>query len=152
MMRTRPSLAADQRGNSFVEMGLLMPILATLLVTTIDVSRAYSARLALEQAAQRAVEKIQIKDYVQTDKATMKSEAETAGGTGSSATVTDWLQCGTSSTQLPYTDSCSSGASARFVKVVITKSYTPLFIKAVFPNKNSDGTVTLKATAGIRVQ
>jgi Flp pilus assembly protein TadG len=145
-------ITRDERGNAFIEMGLLLPLFAALLVGTVDISRAYSERLNLEQAAQRAVEKVQIKDYTQADKATMKTEAETAAGTGSTATVSDWLQCGTSTTKLGYTDSCSSGAVARFVQVSITRNYTPLFASALFGGKNSDGTVTIRGVAGIRVQ
>lgn len=146
------NLGRDQAGNSFVEMGLILPLMATLLVSTVDVSRAYSERLSLEQAAQRAVEKVQIKDYAQTDKATMETEAETAAGTGSDATASDWLQCGTSTTHLSYTGSCTSGTAQRFVQVVITKDYTPLFTSALIGRRNANHRVTLTARAGIRVQ
>ena len=158
MMMTRAkilsqSLRLDERGAAFVEMAMVAPVLAGLLIGTVDISRAYSARVDLEQAAQRAIEMEQIANYSESDNATIKSEAETAAGTGSTATVTDWLQCGTSRTQLDYNSSCSDGvATARFVQVSITKNYTPLFTSSIFANKNSDGTVPLNAVAGVRVQ
>src|SRR5437899_7057825 len=147
MMRRTKSLSADERGNSFVEMALVAPIFAALFVGMVDLSRAYSARVDLEQAAQRTIEKVQISNYQQSDDTTLKSEAETAAGAGSTATVTEWLQCGTSTTQLDYASgTCASGvATARFIQVSITKSFTPLFTSSVFANKNADGTVTLTA-------
>lgn len=152
MMKKPTSLFADERGNSFVEMAFVAPILATLLLGAVDLSRAYMFSVDMAQAAQRAVEMEQVVNYDETDNDLIKAEAETAAGTGSTATVTDWLQCGTSSTQLSYTSSCSDGvATARFVQVSVTKKFTPLFAW-VFPNKNSDGTVTLDGKAGVRVQ
>lgn len=152
MMKKPTSLLADERGNSFVEMAFVAPILATLLLGAVDLSRAYMFSVDMAQAAQQAVEMEQVVNYDETDNDLIKAEAETAAGTGSTATVTDWLQCGTSSTQLSYTSSCSDGvATARFVQVSVTKKFTPLFAW-VFPNKNSDGTVTLDGKAGVRVQ
>lgn len=152
MMR-RASLLTSERGNSLIEMALVAPVLGALLLGTIDVSRAYSIRVDLEQAAHRAIEMEQVKDYVESDNAGIKSEAETAAGTGSTATVTDWLQCGTDATKLNFTGSCASGdASARFLQVSIAKNFTPLFTNTVFAHRNADGTVSLTANAGIRVQ
>jgi Flp pilus assembly protein TadG len=151
MMNRFKSLRTDEGGNAFVEMALIVPVLATLLLGTVDLSRAYMASIDLAQAAQRAIEMEQTKAYKEADNATIKAQAEAAAGTGSSATVTDWLQCGTSPTHLTYTDTCASGATARFVEVSVTKNFTPLF-SSFFPNKNTDGTVTLNGKAGIRVQ
>jgi len=152
MMR-RASLLASECGNSLIEMALVAPVLGALLLGTIDVSRAYSIRVDLEQAAHRAIEMEQVKDYVESDNAGIKSEAESAAGSGSTATVTDWLQCGTDVTKLNFTSSCASGdASARFLQVSIAKSFTPLFTNSVFAHRNPDGTVSLTAKAGIRVQ
>ncbi|MEO7564481.1 MAG: TadE/TadG family type IV pilus assembly protein [Sphingomicrobium sp.] len=146
-------LARDERGNSFVEMALAAPLFAALLVGTVDISRAYAARIELEQAAQRATEKVQASIYVETDNATLKTEAETAAGSGSTATVTSWLQCGSSASKLSYSGTCADGETlARYVQVGITKSYTPLFSARIFANKNSNGTVPLTGKSGVRVQ
>jgi Flp pilus assembly protein TadG len=152
MMRALRSLRADERGNAFVEMALLVPVLATLLLGMIDLTRAYMASVDLSQAAQRAIEMEQIKNYQETDNTSIATEATTAAGTGSTATVTDWLQCGTDPTHLSYTSSCSgTDATARFVQVSVTKNFTPLF-GFMFPHKNTDGSVTLNGKAGVRVQ
>ena len=57
MMRKPSSLLRDERGASIIEMGLMLPVLATLLIGMVDISRGYSAKLQLEQAAQRSIEK-----------------------------------------------------------------------------------------------
>jgi Flp pilus assembly protein TadG len=146
-------LCRDERGNSFVEMALIAPVFAALLVGTIDISRAYAARIELEQAAQRATEKVQQIQYLEDDKDDIKSDAEEAAGTGSIATVTDWLQCGTSTTKHSYSDTCADGeAMARYVQVSISKSYTPMFTSSIFPDKSSNGTVPLVGKSGVRVQ
>jgi Flp pilus assembly protein TadG len=83
------SILRDERGNSFIEMALAAPLIAALFVGMVDVSRAVSAKVELEQAAQRAVEKVQAQSVFKTNQAsTVKSDAEAAGGTGSTATVT----------------------------------------------------------------
>ena len=49
----------DERGASIIELALVAPVLASMLVGMVDLSRAYSYKLKLEQAAQRAIEKVQ---------------------------------------------------------------------------------------------
>ena len=60
------SLWRDERGNSFLETALAAPLLASLFVGMVDVSRAVSAKIDLEQAAQRAVERVQATEYKTT--------------------------------------------------------------------------------------
>ena len=149
---TQRSLWSDESGNSFVEMAFVVPVLASLLVGAVDISRAVSTKLSLEQAAQRSVELAQRTDYTTALNATLESEAETAAGTGSNATVTSWIECDHSSTHLDYnTGSCSATQSiAGYVQVSVQGSFTPLFGTKFFPNANTDGTVTVNGSATIR--
>jgi Flp pilus assembly protein TadG len=142
-----------ERGNSFVEMAFAAPILATLIIGLVDLSTAYSAELALEQAAQRTIERVQQGPYTTTENATLETEAETAAGTGSNATVSSWLECNGDGVRLNFnTGTCATGAPyARHVEVTVTKPFDPLFGR-FFPGASTGGTVTLDATAGIRVQ
>ena len=153
MMRRLASICRDERGNSFLEMALAAPLMASLFVGMVDVSRAVSAKLDLEQAAQRAVEKVQATDFKTTYASTIQSEATAAGGTGSTATVDYWLECNNDGVHLDYdTGSCTTGQSyARYVRVDIQKAFTPLY-GSMFPGANSNGTVTVKGKAVVRVQ
>jgi Flp pilus assembly protein TadG len=141
------------RGNSFIEMALALPIIVGLLIGMVDISRGVSTKLKLSQAAQRTVEKVQRSGFNYTDIATLKTEAETAAGTGSTATVTAWLECGSSTTRQSFTSSCSGTEPySRNMDVRITKKFTPIFGTQYFPGANSDGTYTVTALAGMRVQ
>ncbi len=146
---------ANERGNSLIEMALVTPVLATLLVGTVDLSRSYSTKLQVEQAAQHTIELIQVSDYKTTNNSTYETEAETAAGTGSDATIASWLECNADGVHLDYdTGTCANATDpyARYVQVTVSQSFTPLFGTRFFPGANSNGTVTVRATAGVRTQ
>ncbi len=146
-------LASDQRGTSLIEMALVAPILATMLVGMIDLSRAYSARLQLEQAAQRAIEKVMQYQTQSSTYATLYSEAAVAAGVANTAVTVDfWLECN-AIRQGAYDTNCSSGqVYARYVTVSIVKPFRPMFGTRFFPGANADGTFTLTGEAGLRTQ
>ena len=146
-------LISCQKGNSFVEMALVAPLFAALLMGMVDISRAVSTKLKLVQASQRAVELVQRSGFVYANMSALETESETAAGEGSNATATAWLECGSSSTQLSFTSSCADGeAYSRHVRVTTIKPFTPLFASPYFPGANNDGTYTITGKAGIRVQ
>ena len=58
-------LRSDERGATIIELALAVPFFAALLIGIIDLSRAYSMKLKLEQSAQRAIEKIEQQHTVQ---------------------------------------------------------------------------------------
>lgn len=150
MMR---SLLSCERGNSFIEMALALPVLLSLLVGMVDISRGISEKLQITQIAQRAVERIQRSNFQPSDMPGLETEAEGAAGAGSDATVSAWLECGSSTTQLAYTSSCTPGeAYARYVAVSIDRPFMPYFGSQYFPGANADGSFTLTGTAGVRVQ
>ena len=59
MIRSILTSSATSAARSIIELALVAPILASLLIGMVDISRAYSAKLPIEQAAQRAIEKVQ---------------------------------------------------------------------------------------------
>jgi Flp pilus assembly protein TadG len=145
----------DERGNSLIEMALVTPVLATLLVGTVDLSRSYSTKLQVEQAAQRTIERIQVSEYKTTNNSVYESEARTAAGTGSTATIASWLECNGDGVHLDYdTGTCANATDpyARYVQVTVSQNFTPLFGTRFFPGANTNGTVTVRATAGVRTQ
>lgn len=160
------SIWRDERGNSYVEMALVTPVLGAMLVGTIDIANGYSARLKLEQAAQRTIEEVQQESGVEsTTYSSIASEAATAAGVSSShVTVTNSVQCSndgstwttvSSSTTGWDTDSCSSYGTytyySHYLSVQIQGSYTPFFSTSLAA-PNSNGTYTLYGTAGLRFQ
>lgn len=124
-------LAADRSGASAVELAAATPVLAVMLMATFDVSRGFSARLDLSEAAGRAAELATAYGTVRTDYSALSAEAvaaATASGVGSpTANVDTWLECD-GARQPAGTQMCQAGAAyARYVAVNVSGTYTPLF-------------------------
>ena len=52
------SLRGDDRGAAIIELGIVAPILALITVGVVDMANGFATKLKLEQASQRAIEKI----------------------------------------------------------------------------------------------
>jgi Flp pilus assembly protein TadG len=161
MMRLLKRLRDSERGASVVELALAAPIFATLIVGMSDVARAYSMKLRLEQAAQRAIETVQQQSRNGNNYSALSTEADNAataaGYSGSTVTVAYTLECNgtsnTSTTGAAINASCTTGQTyARYVTVTISNSYTPMFAHSFFPRHNANGSVTVSGYAGVRVQ
>ena len=104
-LRRLTKLFANARGAAVIEMALVAPVLATGVIGIVDISNAYSKKLALEQGAQRAIEKIMNTTESATVEATLASEVQCQvnGSTTTSSTsngvTTTTTTCNTSSTQ-----------------------------------------------------
>jgi hypothetical protein len=148
------SIFRDERGNSVIEMALAAPVLASLLIGMVDISRAVSAKVTLEQAAQRTIEKVQARDFKTSDEPGLEADAEAAAGAGSSADVDAWVECDHDGVHLDYdSGSCATGAYyARYVKVSVSSTFTPMFGTRFFPGANDNGTVDVSGQATLRVQ
>ena len=159
MIQQLRKLSGDDRGAALIEMALATPILAACLMGMVDLSRAYSERLQLEQATQRAIEKVFNNQTQSTSYNTLKNEAVSAAQdagytsvTAADVTIDYWLECN-GTRQADYDTNCTDGqVYARYINVAIQKKFQPFFGTKYFPGANSDGTFTLKADAGIRTQ
>ena len=167
----------DNKGAAIIELAFIAPILALTAIGVVDMSNAFSRKLALEQGAQRAIEKIMQTTGETSVQATLKTEAvcqvngvgtdgncKTAPITTSNVTVTYRLECTVAgvgaATFQTSTDSivfdafiCPTGTQAsRYIQIAITDKYTPLFPVHFGSFDNSDGTYHISATAGMRTQ
>jgi Flp pilus assembly protein TadG len=159
MTRHIRSLARDESGASLIEMAMAMPVLASLLIGMVDISRAYSAKLQLEQAAYRAIEKVQQYNTTASTYDTLKGEAAAAataagftGVTDSNVTIDFWLECnGTRAAD--YNSVCPGNQTyARWVTVDIHANFSPMFASRRWPGANTDGSFTLHGKSGLRTQ
>jgi Flp pilus assembly protein TadG len=171
-------LAADIRGAAVIELAIVAPIFALMTIGVVDMSNAYSRKLALEQGAQRAVEKIMqtteddtventlVKEVqcqvnglqadgvtcktspVQTTDVTVTWRVECTDGSG---TTTTWT-ANDSATYDAYTCATGTTKQARYVQVTVNDKYTPMFPIHFASYNSSDGTYHLSATAGMRTQ
>jgi Flp pilus assembly protein TadG len=167
MTRLR-NLVRSQRGAVVIELALLAPILALMIVGIIDLSMAFGRKLAIEQAAQRAIEKVaqttgeltaedtikkeavcQINGTINVDDPdTPESEVNTCAAgrlTTADVTVTYSLTCDDVVTD--YAVDCADGQSeVRYITAKVVDSYKPMF------PIHGDGTYHFSATAGVRVK
>jgi Flp pilus assembly protein TadG len=172
---TFPSLAPNERGSVIIELAIVAPVLALMAIGVVDLSNAYSRKLALEQGAHRAIEKImQTTDY-DTVENTLTNEAvcqvngtnpdgtcKPAPITGSNVTVSWRLECtdsgGAITTQTTTSAAtfdlfvCSAGTAkeARYIQIALTDNYQAMF--PVHFSGFSFGGYPITATAGMRTQ
>lgn len=158
MIRHR-RIGRDERGTSIIEMALVAPVFATFLVGMVDLARAYSFRLGLEQVVHRSIEKVmQYQENTSTYSTIQNETVAAAIGSGySDVTASDvaidyWLECD-GARQADYETSCSGGqVYARFVTVSVQSDFEPLFGTRFFPGANADGSFTIQSEAGMRTQ
>lgn len=153
MIKKLRNLAADDRGTALIELALAIPIFAAALIGMVDLSRAYSEKLKLEQAAQRAIERVMNRQMVSTTFITLRAEAMAAAGVpAEDVTIDFWLECN-NTRQADYDTSCGPGqVQARYLTVGVQTDFVPSFGTKFFPGANSDGTFTVSSEAGIRTQ
>ena len=146
-------LAQDDRGASIIELALVAPILASLLIGMVDLSRAYSHKLMLEQAAQRAIEKVQQYQASTSTYTTLQTEAAAAAGVPVGNVGIDyWLECN-GVRAADYNSVCPAGqVYERRVLVEVYGTFSPMFRSRRWPGANTDGTFTLNGKAGMRTQ
>jgi Flp pilus assembly protein TadG len=154
-------LFRDTGGTATIELALAAPVLATMIIGVSDISIAYGKKLELEQAAQRAMEKVMQTTGEDTPANTIKKEAvcqyngtdadgvcKTAPITTGNVVVTYSLTCNGAVTA--YTSDCTAAQTeVRYITVTVSDTYTPMF--DMHFGTNQDGTYHLSGKAGVRV-
>lgn len=174
MMRLPKCWIGDDRGTVTVELALLAPILATVIIGVADISIAYGQKLELEQGAQRAIEKIMqttgdttVADTLKqevvcqvngtNDDETCKTEPISAGD----VTVGYRLEClddggnrtnqeADTATDFDALTCDEDEREVRYVSVTVVDTYVPMF--PIHWGTGEDGDYDLTATAGVRTQ
>jgi Flp pilus assembly protein TadG len=175
MMRRLRTLAREDRGSAVIELALIAPVLATLIIGVTDVSIAYGRRLELEQAVQRSIEKVMQTTGDTTVAGTIKKEAvcqingSNADGTCAAGrlteaevTVTYRLECTSAGGAVSNQDSSdadtfdaftcpnATDTEARYIMATAVDTYTPMF--KIHFGTGANGVYDLSATAGVRVK
>ncbi|NUQ17264.1 MAG: pilus assembly protein [Sphingomonas sp.] len=170
-------LGRDERGAAIIELALVAPVFALMTIGIVDMSNAFSRKLALEQAAQRAIEKVMQTTQLSTVQDTLKTEAcdqvdgVNADGsckntpiTTDNVTVTFRQECTDASgnmTTHTSTDAdtfdaftCDAGPTkeAKYIAVTVTDTYMPLFPVHFFEYNSTSRGYDLSATAGVRTK
>jgi Flp pilus assembly protein TadG len=171
-------IAAAERGAAVIELALVAPVLALGVIGIVDMSNAFSRKLALEQGAHRAIEKIMQTTEADTVEGTLKTEAvcqvngmnangtcKTSPITASNVTVTWRLECVDATSRAVTSTQTSTDADAfdlltctstskenRYIEVAVTDKYAPMFPVHFAAFNSSDSTYHISATAGMRTQ
>lgn len=127
MQRLVNKLKHSRRGTATVELALVLPIFATMLIGVVDMTTAFNRKLEMEQAVQRSIERVMQTTTNQTVEANIKQEAaEAAGIDEDDVTVTYTLTC--NGTATAYNQDCTLGQTeVRYVNVSATTTFTPMF-------------------------
>jgi len=154
----------EERGAAIIELAFVAPVIALMTIGVVDLSNGFSAKLRLEQAAQRSIEKVMQTTGVTSVEETISNEAicqvngtnndgscKTAPITAANVTVTHLLYCGADTTPSPDTDCAEGITESRWIQVNIWDDYEPLF-PVHFSGIDSGGKYRIQATAGIRTE
>lgn len=148
---------ADRRGNSTIELALVMPFSALLLAGTVDFATGFASKLGLEQAATRTVQQafIQGRGTGATDFAyVQQAGADASGQPVANVTVDNWLECDGVRQTSTAVQCTSTQTSAEFLSVRIQKPFTATFdlnkVGAAFGSPGIMPT-TLVGSARVRV-
>jgi hypothetical protein len=132
-----------------------------MVIGVTDISIAYGKKLELEQAAQRAMEKVMQTTGKETPEDTIRIEAvcqyngTDSGGTCLTAPITTdnvevtyTLTC--DGTAADYATNCAEGQlEIRYINVRVTDAHEPMF--DLHFGTSSDGKYHLEGEAGVRV-
>ena len=169
-------LGSNERGVAVIELALVAPVFALMAIGIVDMSNAFSRKLALEQGAQRAIEKIMQTTGDNTVEGTLASEAvcqvngtnangscKTSPITASDVTVTFRLECVNSagaitthtnsdSTALDAINCPSSDRRRRYIQVALVDRYVPVFPIHFSGYDSTTGSYRITAAAGMRTE
>lgn len=140
----------DDRGAAVIELALVAPILALMTMGVIDVSQAFNRKLTLEQAAQRAIEKVMQTTGETTPAETIKKEAAAQGNVSEDdVTVSYRLECN-GEIEADFDTECEPGETeARWLMVTVAGTYEPMF-PMHFYGDEEDKIYRMTAVAGMR--
>lgn len=145
-------LGKDRRGTAIVELGLAAPVLACIVIGMTDIANVFSRKLALEQGAQRAIEKQMQTTGADTPEGTIKSEAALQANVDPAEVTVSYLLFCNNVAKTPYSADCDPGeVEVRYLSVTVTDIYDPIFPIKYGPVR-TDGTYVVSATAGMRTQ
>ena len=150
-------LRRDDKGVALVEMAMSLPLLMLLCLGMIDISRLVTAKIDLEQAAQRTTDFVLAKRPSSGSTTIYQAEAVSASGVeAQNITVTFFLECD-GIRQNNFADECADGETIqRFAFVSITDNVTTQFnwskMASFFDGQERASTVPVVGDSTVRFQ
>ncbi|MCJ8190268.1 TadE/TadG family type IV pilus assembly protein [Sphingomicrobium aestuariivivum] len=176
MIQTFRKLIDNREGSATIELALVSPVMALMVVGVVDLSMAYSRKLAIEQGAQRAIEKVMQTTTTETVHGTLGKEAAAAAEVNEDqVSVKYMLECdGTETDITSKVDTvqasidagmawnaidtsgldCASGTSVQraYITVTITDDFDPVIDPSLVGIQSKDGKFPITVETGIRTQ
>ena len=158
-------LIRDRSGVATIELALYAPLLALMTIGVVDMSNAFGRKLALEQAAQRSIEKVMQTTGVMSVADTIVDEAALQAGIpddekAEKVSVTYRLECDDDDPQTSSDSdtfdafTCPTGtvSEVRYIIVSVSDVYVPMFPMHFGGYSSADGGYPITSTAGMRTQ
>ncbi|HEX8193947.1 MAG TPA: TadE/TadG family type IV pilus assembly protein [Allosphingosinicella sp.] len=161
LLHFKRNLVRDEGGATLIEFALVLPLLALMLLGTIDLGRGLATKFHLEQATQQTIELANLGGRPLASYGFLVTEAASAASVpAAQVTLDQWLECrtaaGATRREASFTGSCAATEqTARYVTITIWKDYIPMFpsiplLGAV--GSGANGAIRLTADSGVRVQ
>lgn len=157
MTRRLRLLRDDERGTAAVELAMVAPVLALAMLGSLDLARAVAAKIALEQAANRAMHLADVVRPTATSglayiNAQAARDARAALGTEPTVTSAVYIRrCGS----LPVargTTACPAGQTPiRHFEIHVRGTHPSIFVTLAKRWAGPTGNVTISAKADVRV-
>lgn len=149
MIRRLRSLLCNRRGTATIELALIGPVLATMLVGVVDITTAFNRKLELEQGVQRAIERVMQTTTEFTVEDNIKAEVASATGISTeNVTVVYFLSC--DGTSMSASLNCgATQAEVRYTIVSAVDTFTPMLPLAAI---GFGGPLTLSVETEMRTQ
>jgi len=147
------ALVVETRGVAVVEAAIVMPVLAIVIMGTVDVARFGASMLTAQQAVNRGLEMSAMAGPSLASSSIQSETAAQANVSASAVTVTQTLECSGITTS--WSSSCTSGQeTARYTQIAISTTFTPTFVLGSFAQLwgNANGVVPISTTGAIRIQ
>ena len=164
MMTRLLTLGRANRGAAIIELAIVAPVIALMTIGVVDLSNGFNAKLRLEQAAQRSIEKVMQTTGVTSVEDTIANEAicqfngtnadgscKAAPITTANVTVTKSLYCDAATAPTADPDCAAGEVESKWIKVTIWTEYAPLF-PVQFSGIDAGGKYRIEASAGIRTE
>jgi len=150
-------LIKDRKGLGTIELALVLPGLLLMLLGMTDMSRFISARIDVEQAAQRTTDYALAKRPSSDNATYLRNEAASAAGVSTNnVTAQIFLECD-GVRQSNLNDTCPSGHTPeRFVSISINRQVQTLFdwqaLASVFGANVMASNITVTGNSLVRFQ
>lgn len=146
-------LIADVQGVGVMELALITPVLMLLFLGMVDLSMMATAKIDLEQAAQRTTDFALAKRPTRNDGSYLATEAASAAGVPKEqVTVELFLECN-GIRQASFDTPCPTGqVQARFASVEIRRNVERLFDWGAFSNATLASPVSIAGDSVVRFQ